>query len=183
MLGFFVHLVGMPEAAPELGSGLALPTTLGELAIAAPSLDGTFSGPGAASTAAAGATTADVAGVWVQGEGVAAVHINAAGGVYQIDIADEIDGEILPDAVPRTVFNAGRVEVQSDGTVPLDGGVVIGPVVASLVGTATLDATLNVMYDVFFELTYDIGLGERTATYYSPWYRWDATTGTYPALE
>jgi hypothetical protein len=135
---------------------------------------------------AIGATEADLAGIWVEAEsGAAAVHVDASGWVYQIDLSEMRNGEPLPPGIPNPIFNLGRLAVDSDGRVTGELGVSLPgfSVSGSLNGVlgGTLDIITDVAMDgsvVVLDQTYQGRVDDMQV-----WLRWDPQTGTFPFVE
>jgi len=187
------HLVGVPEAVPPLGELMAdLASALISGFYAAPAYsDGGLDGGGYGYwfpelTPAIGASQADLAGIWVHGDGLAAVHIDESGWVYQIDRAEDFGGNTLPAGlplIPMTLFNVGSATVQPDGSVQADLSASLLGLRASANVTGTLDSTFNVIYGVTSELTFDMGQDPETGVDFAPWFRWNPETGILVILE
>ncbi len=170
------HFVGVAEDAPPLG---ALVEILDFPSFAPVESDGNSNGsdsgePFPVLRPAEGATEADLAGVWVNGRGYAAVHINAGGRVYQIDLPDVIAGRVVPDIVPKTIFNVGNASVGADGSVAADLSVALLGFSAEATVRGTLNATHDIIYDAELNETINVGEGIEEFTSDASWYRWDA---------
>jgi len=120
----------------------------------------------------------------MHGDGYMAIHIDAAGQIYQLDVGDDFAGEPIPDYVPRTLFNVGSASVSTSGAVTAAASVSIANLAsASASLTGTLDASGNLIYNVSGVSTFDQGDGPTTVRDSTPWYRWDSFTGTFPSLQ
>jgi len=178
----FYNLVGAPELGPPLGKALPIVAPASLPATARDGLNG--GGSPIAVSAASGATNADLAGVWMHAGGFGAIHIDQTGNIYQIDLPDVLNGEPVPDFVPRNMFNVGRANVATNGLVTANLSISLaGSVFASASLRGTLDSTHNLIFAVTSQSTFDIGSGPQTDTDSSPWFRWDPITGKFPAVD
>ncbi len=162
--GVLGHLIGVPETPPPLdrvASALLPLATTG---------DASIDDRAEALSPARGATEADLAGIWVHGDGLAAVHIDRSGWVYQIDRAEDFDG--LPDGIPTILFNVGNVSVGTDGFVSADLAASILGISASAKVTGILDDTFSTIFAATTEFRYDLGQGPETTRDFAPWFRW-----------
>ena len=186
--GVLDHLMGAPEAAPPLGTsfldsfaGFLLPSDGRPIP---PDINGgrepNANDVGVSQSPlepAQGAVQADLAGIWVHAMGYGAIHVDEAGRVYQVDLADSIDGTPVPDIVPRTLFDVGAATVTDDGRVQGDMSVSLFGLSASGALTGMLDSTRNIVYAVTLDMTVERGNGPEQGVDHSPWLRWDPQTG------
>jgi hypothetical protein len=197
--GVLQHLIGFPEPAPPLGSGLMEPFSLDWWYASFPSDEfptQRIPPPSwafwdyylyqASAQPAIGATEADLAGIWVEAvSGAFAVHVDAGGWIYQVDLSDMVGGEPLPPEIPRIVFNAGRLMVNPDGGIT-------GELAVSLPGfsgSGTLSGVLGHSLDIITDVVMDESVVVQDQTSNGRvddmwvWLRWDPQTGTFPFVE
>lgn len=166
------NLVGQPEPAPPLQRVLpGLSDVKLEASDGLPSI-----------SAAQNAARADLAGIWIHAGGFGAVHISTDGIIFQVDLADVLNGEPVPDLIPRTFFNAGTANVASNGLTTANINISLAGLSATVSMRGTLDATHNIIFAVNTVTTLNLGSGPDVSHDDTPWFRWDPATGRFPAL-
>ena len=179
IIGMLNHLAGNPEAAPPLGESLSVGRFVDD-AHESNSSYGSYFGNDELHTVvspAVDATIADLAGTWIQAEGIAAVHIDNSGRVFQVDLAQDFRQYLEMDNLPLTIYNVGTATISPDGVMQANLTVSIFPISASGTASGTLDSTHNVLYGMSVEATITDGSSSYSDYDYSSWLRWDPQTG------
>lgn len=193
--GFMDHLLGVPEAAPALGTALPI----GPEAFFNHRLHDTEPGrcippdllgsdwtecDDTAEPEPEPVPVEQLAGIWVEASyGAAAIHVDPVGLIYQVDLADVIAGKPLPSVIPNTLFNVGQLTTSADGLVTADVDIALAGFSVTAQGVGFIDVSLNAIYNMNIEGTMTI-LGEASAEYvpYVVWLRWDPVTDSFPFL-